>query len=293
MVEPLLWLRRFVEICCEAVRLMMNLNTEQSLIEVEALSLSYGDNHILNQISISVRTGEFLGILGPNGSGKTTLLRCMTGTLHPSSGNVLLHGREIHAMKRRDIAKIVSVLPQEETNEFGFSVEELVAMGRLPHLGRFEREGPEDRQKVNWAMEVTSTIHLRSRLITSLSGGEMQRVGLARALAQEPQALFLDEPTSHLDINYQVEMLDVVKRLNREEGITVVAVMHDTNLAAAYCDSMILLSGGTVFASGATSTVFTAENIKALYGLDVVMLKHPLNGKNLIFPAYAENCEIR
>jgi len=266
----------------------MNLNNRKSLIEVDGLSLFYGTDQILNNITISVKAGQFLGILGPNGSGKTTLLRCMTGTLCPSSGNVLLHGREIQVMKRRDIARIVSVLPQEDTNEFGFTVEELVAMGRLPHLGRFEREGPEDRRKINWAMEVTNTVHLRLRLVTSLSGGEMQRVALAKALAQEPQALFLDEPTSHLDMNYQVEMLDVVKRLNRENKITVVAVMHDTNLAATYCDSMVLLSDGTVFASGPTHTVFTVENIRALYGLDVVGLKHPVNGKTLIFPAHCE-----
>lgn len=265
----------------------MSLNLTQNLMEVEQLSFAYGTEQILNQISISVKPGEFLVILGPNGSGKTTLLRCMSGTLKPSSGEVRLKGRAILTMKRQDIAKTVSVLPQQDTNEFGFTVEELVTMGRLPHLGRFEKESLKDRQKVMWSMEVTNTIHLKSRLVTSLSGGEMQRVGLAKALAQEPEVLFLDEPTSHLDINYQVEMLDVVKRLNSEKGITVVAVMHDTNLAAAYCDSMVLLSEGTVFASGPTSKVFTAQNINALYGLDVVMMKHPLSGKNLIFPAHS------
>ncbi len=199
------------------------------------------------------------------------------------------HTGEIQVMKRRDIARIVSVLPQEDTNEFGFTVEELVAMGRLPHLGRFEREGPEDRRKINWAMEVTNTVHLRLRLSFLLAAVRC-KVALAKALAQEPQALFLDEPTSHLDMNYQVEMLDVVKRLNRENKITVVAVMHDTNLAATYCDSMVLLSdgNGTVFASGNSTHRSTVENIRALYGLDVVGLKHPVNGKTLIFPAHCE-----
>lgn len=263
----------------------MNLDS-RNLIEVKELSFSHGTNRILTEISISVKTGDFLGILGPNGAGKTTLLRCMTGTLRPSSGKVLLEGQEIQTMERRDIAKVLSVVAQEKINEFDFTVEELVTMGRLPHLGRFERERPEDQQTIAWAMEVTNVIHLRSRLVTSLSGGEMQRVMLAKALAQEPRVLFLDEPTSHLDINYQVEMLNVVKRLNAERGLTVVAVMHDINLAASYCDNIVLLSQGCVFAVGPTSAVFSLENIKELYGLDVIMLRHPFSGKPLIFPAY-------
>lgn len=261
-------------------------NENSTIIEARNLGFSYGSSVILDNVSFSVEAGEFLGILGPNGSGKTTLLRCMTGTLEPSCGEVFVRGSRLSTMKKREIAKMISVLPQESTTDFGFTVQEFVAMGRLPHLERFEKEGPYDWEKTDWAMEVTNTVSLKCRLITSLSGGEMQRVFLAKALAQEPRILFLDEPTSHLDMNYQIEMLDTIKALNKEQGLTVVAIMHEANLAAAYCDSLLLLSEGAVFDKGPREQVFTAQNIRELYGLDVIMVRHPVNGTGLLFPVY-------
>lgn len=257
----------------------------EALIEARSVTFSYGSQEVLRDVSFAVRQGDFVGILGPNGSGKTTLLRCLTGILRPSSGAVMLAGREVSAMARKDIARLVAVVPQETEVHFDFTVEELVAMGRLPYLGRFQKEGPDDREKVEWAMEVTGIEDLRRRPVTLLSGGEKQRAVLAKALAQRPRVLLLDEPTSHFDLRYQVEMLDLSTRLNREEGITVVAVLHDTNLAAAYCRDMIMLSGGGLFARGSTEDVFTPGNIGKLYGLDVVSMSHPVTGDVLVFPA--------
>jgi len=190
-------------------------------------------------------------------------------------------------MDRKDIARMVAVVPQVVNAQFDFTVEEYVLMGRLPYLARFQRESPSDREKAEWAMGVTGTEHLRDRPITLLSGGERQRVALAKALTQDPRVLLLDEPTSHLDLRYQVEMLSVVKELNRERGIAVLAVMHDTNLAAAYCRDVIMLSAGRVYAKGPVGSVFTPENIYNLYGLPVVSIVHPITGSALIFPAFA------
>ncbi len=271
----------------------MSFEENEAIIEVNDLGFSYGPSAVLKNVTFLVEAGEFLGILGPNGSGKTTLLRCMTGTLKPSCGEVFLDGRRLFSMKRREVAKMVAVLPQEPATDFGFTVQEFVSMGRLPHLERFEKEGPCDQKKTKWAMEVTNTYNLRGRLITSLSGGEVQRVFLAKALAQDPRILFLDEPIAHMDMNYQVEMLDTVRSLNQECGLTVVAIMHEANLAAAYCDSLLLLSEGTVFDKGPIERVFTVENIEKLYGLDVIMLRHPVSGTGLVFPVYGEACSAK
>lgn len=258
------------------------------LIEVRSVCFSYGSLRVLDGVSLSVASGDFLGILGPNGSGKTTLLRCITGVKRPESGTVVLAGRDISTMGRRQVARTLAVVRQDAETRFDFTVEEFVLLGRIPYLARFQKERPSDREKVEWAMWTTGTVHLRSRPVTRLSGGERQRVLLARALAQEPRVLVLDEPTSHLDVRYQIEMLDLVKKLNREEHMTVLAVLHDINLAAAYCETIVMLSNGVVFAQGSKSTVFTAENVGRLFGLDVVSLKHPLTGGTLVFPALGD-----
>ncbi len=265
----------------------MNVKTD-SLIECKSVCFFYGSQQVLDGVSLSVAEGDSLGILGPNGSGKTTLLRCITGVRKPTSGTVMLAGSDVLTMERKDIARMLAVVPQNTETQFDFTVEEYVQMGRLPYVARFKKESPSDWERVEWAMRATGTDCLRSRPVTLLSGGERQRVLLAKALAQDPRVLVLDEPTSHLDLRYQIEMLDLVSRLNREEGIAVVAVLHDTNLAAAYCERIVMLSNGAVFAQGSRSAVFTQENIRQLYGLDVVSLKHPVTGGTLVFPALAD-----
>jgi len=256
----------------------------QNILDVREVRFSYSGCKVLDGVTFGVRKGEFLGILGPNASGKTTLLRCITGTLAPCSGDVVLVGKRISSLTRRELARIVSVVPQHGFSQFDFTVEEFVAMGRLPYLRRFRKEQPEDWAKVRWAMHVTGTANLGSRLITALSGGERQRVMVAKALAQDPQVLTLDEPTSHLDINYQIEMLDLIKKLNLERGLTVLTVLHDPNLASTYCDSVVLLSKGSVFAIGPPARVFTEKTMGDLYGMRVIVIQHPVTLRPLIVP---------
>lgn len=256
----------------------------QNILDVREVRFSYSGRKVLDGVTFGVRKGEFLGVLGPNASGKTTLLRCITGTLVPSSGDVVLTGEKVSSLTRRELAKIVSVVPQDGFNQFDFTVEEFVAMGRLPYLRRFQKEQPEDWAKIRWAMHVTGIANLGSRLITTLSGGERQRATVAKALAQDPQVLALDEPTSHLDINYQIEMLDLIKKLNLERGLTVIAVLHDPNLASTYCDGVVLLSRGSVFAIGPPARVLTEETIGGLYGMRVTVIRHPVTLRPLIVP---------
>jgi len=235
----------------------------------------YQDNNILKGITAEVGSGEFVGIVGPNGCGKTTLLRTISRSLKPSSGEISLDGINVYSISARDFARKVGVVPQETWVAFEFTVMEVVMMGRTPWLGRFSVESNHDREMAMDALRRTGTEDLADRQANALSGGERQRVMLARALAQEPDVLLLDEPTSHLDINYQFEMMDLVKNLNRRTGVTVVAVLHDLNLAAQYCDRILMVGNGIVQAVGAPEQVITPENIQNVYGASVWVRKHP------------------
>ncbi|HYG58533.1 MAG TPA: ABC transporter ATP-binding protein, partial [Symbiobacteriaceae bacterium] len=213
-----------------------------------------------------------------NGCGKSTLVKALSRCLRPMAGRVLLDGKDVVGLRSREIARKVAVVAQETTVEFDFTVEEVVAMGRLPHLARFRGETEQDRQVVREAMAATDTLHLAERLITSLSGGERQRVMVARALAQEPQLLILDEPTAHLDIAHQVELLDLTRRLNRERGLTVIAVLHDLNLAAQYAGRLLMMREGGRYAEGTPAEVVTEANVAAVYGSRVKVSNHPEEG---------------
>jgi len=222
-----------------------------------------------------VGEGEVLGIVGPNGSGKTTLLRCINMVLKPKAGTVLIDGQDILELDRKEIAKSIGVVPQNSNVRFPFTVLDVVLMGRTPHMERLDRESLKDIEVAKKAMEMTNTEHLADRLIDEVSGGEKQRVIIARALAQEPKILLLDEPTLHLDINHQLELLELIRELSKRNSLVVILVSHDLNLAARYCDRMILLSSGKIHSAGRPSEVLTPENIKEVYQVVVEVSKDP------------------
>lgn len=248
-------------------------------IEIDGITVEFGASRILDGVSFSVRRGEFVGVLGPNGSGKTTLIRTISRVLAPRMGTVLLDGEDVRRLSQALLARRLAVVPQSAQVGFDYTVEELVLMGRSPHQGRLGLDTERDREIVRAAMARTRTLHLADRAAPSLSGGELQRVILARALAQQPQVLLLDEPTSHLDMNFQVEMLEMVRGLSRHDGITVLAVLHDLNLASCYCERLVLLKDGVVVAIGRPEEVLTAELIADVYGADVLVRPHPVTGR--------------
>ncbi|MGE5578131.1 MAG: heme ABC transporter ATP-binding protein [Syntrophothermus sp.] len=254
------------------------------VLTVERLSFSYQGAPVLAGIDLAVNAGEFVGVLGRNGSGKTTLFKCLTGVLPYRQGRILLFGREANRLSPREIARQVAVVPQQFSVAFPFLVEELVWMGRYAHRRRFRQESAQDHEAVEDAIRETGVASLAGRPVTALSGGELQRVAIARALAQEPRLLLLDEPTSHLDINYQIEVLDLMRRLNQKRGLAVVAVLHDLNLAAQYCNRLVLLSEGRVYADGEPGEVLTPANIRAVYGVEARVHRDALTGRPYIAP---------
>ncbi len=254
-------------------------------LDIKRLSFSFGDGRVLKEVSFSVKDGEFIGLMGPNGSGKTTLLRCMTSYLPSEERAILIDMKPIHTLSARELATTFAVVPQSSSTDFSFTAEDIVRMGRMPHIGsRFAGESKADLHIVREAMEKTDTARLAGRIFSELSGGERQRVVIARAIAQEPKTLLLDEPTVYLDINGQFEIMDLIRRLNREHGITIIAVLHDVNLAARYCDRIALLNQGSLEAFGPPSEVLTPETIHSVYGLEVVVRRDPASQTVYIMP---------
>ena len=249
-----------------------------SIVQVTGLDFRYRDMWALRDISFEVQRGEFLGVIGPNGSGKTTLMKVIDGILVPEKGGVIIKGHAISCMKRKDIARLVAVVPQDSAMVFSFKALEIVMMGRVPHLGMLRFEGKSDLRIAHSAMEMTDTASLAARNMETLSGGERQRVLIARALAQDPEVVLLDEPTAFLDIRHQADFFGLMKRLNRERDLTVLAVTHDINLAAAYCDRIVLLKEGRIHALGTPGEVITEANIRNVYETDVLVDANPLNG---------------
>lgn len=237
-------------------------------VQVEHLSFSYGAQPLLSGLQVSLQYGEMVGLLGPNGSGKTTFVKLLSGVLRPGQGRILLAGRDLAAWGRRAIARRVAVVPQELQVPFAFTVEQMVALGRTPFVRLFGTQSARDREIVHAAMQSAEVETLAGRIFHELSGGERQRVLLAMALAQQPHLLLLDEPTSHLDIKYQIEVLELVRRLNRETGVTVVAAMHDLNLAARYFPRLLLFQRGIV-ADGGPAEVLEPRLLQSVYGIAV------------------------
>lgn len=239
----------------------------------------YRKEEIIKGLSLEIKKGDFLGIIGPNGSGKTTLLRLLTLVLKPMQGGVFLEGGDIAEMRLKEFAKRAAFVQQDSAINFAFSVLEIVLMGRIPHLARLQPETQKDIAIAREALKLTDTLYLENKQIDELSSGERQRVIIAKALTQEPVMLFLDEPTAHLDIGHQVQILDLLKKLNRKHNLTIVMVLHDLNLAGEYCNRIVLLNEGRVFKEGSPDQVLTYQNIEAVYNTVVVVNKNPINGK--------------
>lgn len=248
-------------------------------VVVENLSFSYGIGPVVKDVSFTVVAGEVLGIIGPNGSGKTTLLKLISRVLGPDQGRVLIDGKDTRGWSHRDLARTMAVVPQETHIQFDFTVEEIVEMGRNPYLRRFQAMSKYDRDIVVEAMRAANVLHMSGRSVKELSGGEKQRVIVARALAQEPEVLLLDEPTASLDINHEVEIFELLRALTTREGLVSIAVLHDLNLAAEYCDYLVLLDQGSVAVAGSAEEVLTAENISSVYGVDVIVYENFLTGR--------------
>jgi len=245
----------------------------------------------LTDVSLSVAQGSLTGLLGANGCGKTTLLKLLSGVDTPDSGRVSLAGRALTRIPRRELARQVAVVPQETQPAFDYTVTEMALMGRHPHLGRFELEGPADLAAVERALETTGVAHLADRLFSTLSGGEKQRVVIASALAQAGSVLLLDEPTASLDLAYQLEVASLLARLNREQRVTIVLATHDLNLAASICDSLVLLREGRVLAQGWTSEVLNASMVRDLYGIDADVRFHDGAGHLTVTPVRRASVE--
>lgn len=242
------------------------------------VSFSYPGKPVLTGINLTVTPGEMVGLLGPNGSGKTTLLKLGSGVISPLEGTITLGGSDIGSMRRKAIAREVAVVPQQFNIPYAFSAIDVVMLGRFPFSGLFPGDNAADSQAAAEAMSLAAAEHLSDRRFDELSGGERQKVILAMALAQQPKLLLLDEPTLHLDISRQVEILELVRRLNRTRGLTVLAAIHDLNLAALYFDRLIVLKNGRIVANGPPAAVLTEELIGSIFDTQVKVEIDPVTG---------------
>jgi len=256
-------------------------------VQVDNIAFSYSDNDILKGVTFSVKSGEMVALLGPNGSGKTTLLKNMSKILAPKTGIISLGENSIENFCAKELAQELAVIPQSFDTTFSFTVEEIVMMGRSPHIERGKNETATDLSIVEESMRATNVWQFRNKLFMNISGGEKQRAIIARALAQEPKILLLDEPTSNLDINHQVEILTTIRKLAEDRNLTVVAAFHDLNLAAKYFDKLVILSKGKVKAIGEPKDVLSADLIKGVYGVDVIVERHPISQSVFVLPITA------
>lgn len=236
-------------------------------LRARSVVFGYGREPVLDGVDVEVRPGEVLGVVGPNGAGKSTLVRLLSGVVRPDEGSVELDGRPLTKLARREVARSVAVAQQGGDLPDGFRVEEIVAMGRSPHVGLFGGESARDRQVIDWAMERVGVEMMRGESVNRLSGGEKQRVVLARALAQEPRYLLLDEPTTHLDLRHQVELVRHVRE-QAAAGLGVLVVLHDLNLAARSCDRLVVLDARVVAAGGPPGEVLSGELLRSVYGVE-------------------------
>lgn len=245
------------------------------MIKAERINFSYGNQNVLKQVELAVEKGCFISVIGPNGSGKTTLLKNLCRLLQPQSGEVKIDALSIKAYKPKMLAKKMAVVHQEIQNTFDFNIHEVVLMGRYPHLKALQYESAEDLKIVEKTMHLTGIHHLRHKSMSTISGGERQRVMIAKALTQEPDLLLLDEPISHLDLKYQLEVLKLCKSLNREKQLTILTTLHDINLAARFSDVIILMHHGEIVKVGPPAEVLTSELIRNVYEVDVTVIHEP------------------
>ena len=254
------------------------------VLEFEGVSARYStiSADVLHDVSLRVDGGRVVALVGPNGAGKSTALRIGSGVLRAHTGSVVLQGTPIAQLSPGELARRVAVVPQETRTPFGITARELAELGRTPHLRLLTGPSERDRAIVDWALQVTGARELAHRFADELSGGERQRVVLARALAQQPQLLLLDEPTANLDLHHQVAALELVRRLAREEGLAVLAAVHDLQLAALYCDEVVLLRDGRVCQQGTPEDVFTVAQLREAFEQEVALAAHPTHGVPLV-----------
>ncbi len=248
------------------------------MLQLKNVTFAYDKHTVLSDINFVAIWGEILGLIGPNGSGKSTLIKLMSDVLKPKFGEITIESKNISAFKKDELARLIAVVPQNPNLPPAFTSFEVVLLGRTPHLGLLRYEGERDLAIVWRAMEMTQTQHLAERRVGELSGGEKQRLILARALAQEPKIFLLDEPTAHLDINHQIEAMEMVRGLCSKQSLVTILAMHDLNLAAQYSDRVVLLSEGRIWAEGSPREVITRENIREVYKTEVDVYPHPING---------------
>lgn len=262
----------------------MSGNEGDTMLEVKGLRITYGQRVVLKDISLSVQTGKILGIIGPNGAGKTTLIRALSGVLPLAAGQVLVAGQDIMTMKPMERARRVAVVPQARNLPPAFTGWELALLGRTPHLNWLGNVSARDEEHVQKALERAQAVDLAARMVGELSGGEQQRLLLARALAQEAPLLLLDEPTTHLDLQYQVSLMEQVSRLAREENLTVVVALHDLNLVSRYADSVALLVDGVLRAWGEPAAVLQPDLLGQAFHLPLQILGKTASGRPVILP---------
>ncbi|KAB8145656.1 ABC transporter ATP-binding protein [Chloroflexia bacterium SDU3-3] len=255
------------------------------LLEAVDLSGGYGERPVVRGASLGVRSGEVLALVGPNGAGKTTLLRLLARLLRPSAGEVLLEGQPLWSRPPKDVARVIALAPQLEQLAWPLTVAQAVELGRAPHRGWLRPFSANDRAVCAAAMERMGVARYADRLLSELSGGERQRVVLARALAQQPRLLILDEPTAHLDLKYQTELLLLARNLAHQDGLAVVLTLHDLNHAALCADRIALLAGGELRAIGTPTEVLEPQLLRDSYGVAVHVARHPIDGTLLVTPA--------
>ncbi|MDD2605849.1 MAG: heme ABC transporter ATP-binding protein [Desulfobacteraceae bacterium] len=244
-------------------------------VSLQAVWFAYGRQTVIEDLSLAIAEGDFFAVIGPNGSGKTTLLRLILGSLTPRAGDITVFGRPLAGYSRRELARRIALVPQGSVPVFSYAVEEIVRMGRAPHLGLLGFEAAEDLDEASRAIAAVGLQALARRPLDQLSGGEQQRVWIARALCQQPRLMLLDEPTAALDMGHQLQIMRLLARLRRERKMTVVMVSHDLNLAAMFATRMLLIHGGRAVCSGTPKEVLRPTHIRTAYGCEVLVDRHP------------------
>ena len=257
---------------------------DTAILEAQTVSVRLGKSPVLNDLTLSIPRGTVTAIIGPNGSGKSTLLRALARLLRPETGSVMLDGAAIARMSPGQVARQIATLPQSPGAVPGMTVQELVEQGRYPHAGPLRMLSDKDHAAVERALELTSSGRLRHRLVESLSGGERQRAWIALALAQEPRILLLDEPTTFLDINHQIHVLNLIRALNREHGLTVVMVLHDLNQASQYAERLVVLQGGRIVEEGPPETVIREDVLASVFNVRAHISVSPIDGALICHP---------
>lgn len=256
----------------------------QVMLSFSHAAVGYGEKLVLKDVSFQVQKGEYVALIGSNGTGKSTLIKCVSGLLPLAGGEIQICGKNLRSLKARERAQLVAVVPQSYYVDYDFTVEDIVMMGRNPYIDFRHRESKEDREIAERAMELTKTEVFRGRYYNELSGGERQRVILARAITQQPEIILLDEPTSALDLHHQIEVMELIRDLNEKEHITVVAVLHDINLASRFCSRIVMLKDGKVSADGTPQEIVNRKDMEELYDMKILIRENPLLRKPEIMP---------